>query len=250
MDSTDTTKKRTRIPALFPKNSIPKCIELAEGIQKHASGEPMSRLTLLDKLGLNPTTGAVRVKITASNQYGITDGSYNASQISLTSIGAKIVNATSKKTRIEALFEVFNSNDKFREFYEKWIEKRVPEEKILVDSAKSTLKFDDSTSEAFVPIFLENCRYIGLIEEISGSNHFISLEAALKNIPASESKEVSSVDSNAETVEQTIGSKRSNPQILNPILNIALHINISPEASIEQIEKVFECMAKYIYKND
>ena len=79
--------KRTRTPRIYPALSFEESLALADGIHTHASGEKVSRLTLLKQMNKSPTSSSTQVLITSSTKYGITKGSYVAEHIELTPQG-------------------------------------------------------------------------------------------------------------------------------------------------------------------
>src|SRR5258708_4608890 len=66
--------KRTRTPRIYPALTFEECLRLAEAIHVHASGERVSRLTLLKAMNLSPTSSATQILITSSAKYGLTKG--------------------------------------------------------------------------------------------------------------------------------------------------------------------------------
>jgi hypothetical protein len=75
--------KRTRTPRIYPALSFEESLVLAEAIHTHASGEKVSRLTLLKAMNLSPTSSATQILITSSGKYGITKGSFVAEHLEL-----------------------------------------------------------------------------------------------------------------------------------------------------------------------
>jgi hypothetical protein len=67
-----------RLVRSFPACTLEEAIELANGIQQHASGHAIRRLTLFHELGKSAESGASRQAITNSGRYGLTTGGYQA----------------------------------------------------------------------------------------------------------------------------------------------------------------------------
>ena len=61
---------------------------------KHAAGERVRRLTLLQQMDKSPTSGPTKQMITNSGKYAITNGSYAAEHLELTDTGRVVVDTT------------------------------------------------------------------------------------------------------------------------------------------------------------
>lgn len=59
---------RARTQRIYPALSFEESLVLADAIQTHASGERVSRLTLLKAMNLSPTSSATQILITSSGK--------------------------------------------------------------------------------------------------------------------------------------------------------------------------------------
>ena len=93
-----TPRRRRTKP--YPSIAFQDALKLGQGVMSHAGGQPIKRLTLMEKLDRSPTSGPTRSMVTDSSKYGITEGSFNAEEISLTKDGYTVcdVSATDKET--------------------------------------------------------------------------------------------------------------------------------------------------------
>src|SRR5258708_5559906 len=74
---------RSRKARPDPASSFKDALPIGEAIMKHAAGDKVRRLTLLQKMNKAPGSGATKMMITNSGKYGITEGSYAAEYIEL-----------------------------------------------------------------------------------------------------------------------------------------------------------------------
>ena len=88
-DSAPKAKRKPRKERKFPALTFQEALALGEGIQGIAAGQKVRRLTLFEKLDRSPDSTESRRLITASSQYGLTKGSYNAEYLELTPEGAE-----------------------------------------------------------------------------------------------------------------------------------------------------------------
>ena len=76
-------------------------LQIANAIKEQNAGNPYDRLDLAKALNRSPSSSEFRMLITASGQFGFTEGSYAASSISLTPLGRSMVfpQSPSEKSR-------------------------------------------------------------------------------------------------------------------------------------------------------
>lgn len=183
-DATSAEPKRTRRKRLFPNMSFEEALFLANSIQKHASGQEVRRLTLFEALKRSPDSGPTRKLITASGQYGLTSGAYNADVLSLTELGSTATDPAAPehgkaKARIElAVLEV----PPFKAIFEKYAGGRLPQVAVMRDAAAEAGVSVEDVAEC-VETFLANARFVGLVRTIAGTEHLVTVDDALDQLP-------------------------------------------------------------------
>src|SRR2546428_1985555 len=120
----------------FPRDSLSKALTLSKAIEDQNAGKPYDRLDLAKATDWSPNSSGFRQLITSAARYGITEGSYAATTISLTSVGSAIVAPTESNVGSylrQALLkpELFN---KGFSFYDK---KQIPREELFKNSLKN-----------------------------------------------------------------------------------------------------------------
>jgi hypothetical protein len=182
--------KRTRRQRPFPASSFEEALELANGIQKYSSGQPIRRLTLFDQLGKSPESGLSRQLITNSGEYGLTKGGYSAEQLELTPEGRKATDPDiPERERARARIELaIKGIPPFKTLYERFCGNKLPSKSVLVDAIK---EFDvpDEFAEEAVDTFIVNLQFVGLLQTISGADRILSSEHYLDNLPIGSGKE-------------------------------------------------------------
>ncbi|MGE2690863.1 hypothetical protein [Mycolicibacterium pulveris] len=175
------TAKKTRKARSFPAMSFKEALFLAEAIHTHGSGQKVRRITLFEALNRSPTSGATRNLITASGQYGLTTGSYNAEFLELTDTGRTASDpALPESMRLPAQIELAVSRiDPFKKVFDQYSGLKLPTAEVLKDAFKNAGVTDDHLSEAS-ETFLANAREVGLIRTIAGSEHLVSADAAIE----------------------------------------------------------------------
>src|ERR1035437_6333916 len=122
---------------LYPNLSFEEALFLANAIQKHGAGQDTRRLTLFDTLQRSPDSGPTRKLITASNQYGITTGGYNAEVLGLPSKGRQATDpAAANSAKMTAHIDLaIRDVAPFAAIYAKYQGNRLPTVQVLRDAA-------------------------------------------------------------------------------------------------------------------
>jgi len=121
--------ERTRIRKArpYPASSFKDALPLGEAIMKHAAGEKVRRLTLLQQMDKSPNSGPTKMMITNSGKYGITKGSYAAEYLELTEKGRAVVDpARPPRERRQAAFDLaIDGVPPFKLLYDHYKDKRL-----------------------------------------------------------------------------------------------------------------------------
>lgn len=178
-------KKRTRIAKPYPTSPMKEVVALAEALFAEGSGLPVRRLTVFDALGRAPDSGAGRQLVTASAKYGLTTGSYNAEVLELTPAGKSVVDPQSKpRERARAKINcAVSSIEIFHNVYESLVSKKLPSRAFLLDAFRN-LDVPEKHLEEAVDTFSLNLQYVGLLQNLSGAERVVSIDAVLDELPA------------------------------------------------------------------
>jgi len=177
--------KRTRIAKPYPTSPMKEVINLAAALYSEGSGLPVRRLTVFDALGRAPDSGPGRALITASTKYGLTKGSYTAEILELTDLGKSVVDPQSKpreKARAKIMCAISNI-EVFNIVYESLISKKLPSRAFLLDAFRG-LEVAEKHVEECADTFILNLQFVGLMQNLSGAERVISIDAVLDDLPA------------------------------------------------------------------
>ncbi|BAS26754.1 hypothetical protein [Limnochorda pilosa] len=177
--SEKTRKRRRRRP--FPSMTFREALQLADAIQEHASGARVRRLTLFDAMGRSAESSASRDLVTASGQYGITKGGYNAEYLELTPLGTQATSPeSSERERAHARMQLAIAKiQPFNALYEAFKNSRMPSAEVMRDKLREIGIDEEYLSEA-VDAFILNGQYTGIITEIAGAERIVSFDQALE----------------------------------------------------------------------
>ncbi len=212
MGKKSSEQPRERKSRPYPASSFSDALPLGEAIMKHAAGEKVRRLTLLQKMDKSPNSGPTKMMITNSGKYGITNGSYAAEYLELTELGRSSVDSTvaprvSRKAKFDLAIEGIPP---FKLLYDHYKTKRLPEREIMKDVLKdSTIEVPDL--DECVDTFTVNVKDLDLLRTIGGAETLISIEQVTDELPAGESKQKQS-SSQSTVSEVKVHSSSENTQ--------------------------------------
>jgi len=176
---------RGRVPVdipTFPRDPLSKVMKMAESIEKNNAGKPYDRLDLARSIDMSPSSGNFRRLITSSTRYGLTEGSYAADKISLTSLGSQIVAPTSDELKNQGLRNALLAPDIFRRVLEYFDKKQIPREELFKNTLKKEFEVVPEDVESCYNMLNQNMNDYGLIQDIKG-NAYLQLNKLGSQIP-------------------------------------------------------------------
>jgi hypothetical protein len=101
----------------------------------------------------------------ASRDHGLTEGSRDTAEISLTDLGRRAVYPQSDAEEHQALLDAFFNVDVFKRVLEHFHGNNLPERKFLENTLHQTFGVDPEFHDEFVDLFDKNCRFLGIGKE-------------------------------------------------------------------------------------
>lgn len=211
--------------------SFKEALVLAQAIQQHGAGQPIRRLTLFESMQKSPDSGTSRQLITSSNQYDLTTGGYKAETLALTGQGKIASNPTAPEAEVlRSRFALGVAGiAPFKFIFEKYAGSRLPTVEVLRDAAIEAGVSAEHAPEC-VETFLANTRDLGLIRNIAGSEHLVSLDTALDAV-VREAGGTPGATSSVVVVERTGGADNAQDNLSNVCFVVS---PIGDEDSIER----------------
>ncbi|MDE3104424.1 MAG: hypothetical protein KGK08_04545 [Acidobacteriota bacterium] len=208
MPSKKSTKaeRKPRRERKFPVITFEEALVLASAIQEHAGGQKVRRLTLFEKLDQSPDSNETRRLITASNQYGLTKGSYNAEYLELTPMG---IDATGEDIPVakqtSARFELaIKRIQPFSTLYEKLKGNKLPAREIMMDNFTEEELPVEERAEC-VDTFVLNAKFLRLLRTISGSQRLVPIEQVLEEgAPVQQGNDTGEVEVTSKAIIESV----------------------------------------------
>ena len=248
-------RRRGRKP--YPILSFERALALPKAIREFAVGRQIRRLTLFQQMERSPSSSSSHTLIAASSRYGLTIGTRTADYLELTDVGEALVTdgrvRSAEKIRMAFDHAIANTTA-FHSVYERLKNERIPPPQVLQDLITQE-DIAETDAEEASNVFVDNIRFVGLINEQSGNEYIIPLDQLLEELPAAvQSNSEEPLTESAEEIEvepsiQPVAAPTVVPQptVNQPALHIDIQIHVDSSASAEQIDQVFASMAKHLY---
>lgn len=188
--------KRARISQSdFPNVSLKEASRIAEAIWDNFAGKGAPPHTVAMALDLSPTSGGWRNLCGASIAYGLTDGGYNANEITLTDLGRRMVAPTVEGDDARARQEAVLKPTMMGEFFKRYNRAKFPKDNIA-ENVIVDMGLPKERAAALVVLLKQNGQAVGFISETK-TGPFVSLDAPAGN-PWEEDRSHAVADSGAD----------------------------------------------------
>jgi predicted nucleotide-binding protein len=170
--SSSTNGKGSRKYRNYPSHTLAEALPVAQKIQDEMGGKPFKRLLLADALGFKPASSNYKTLLSSSYQYGLTEGTEKASEISLTKIGEDAASSDPAKRRA-ALKAAALYPPVFKSFYMDYADKKVPSPEMIGKILATEYGVPGAHTEECARFLEANGRVADIIRDIGGSPHVL-----------------------------------------------------------------------------
>lgn len=158
--------KQTDVPAY----SLSDALRVPRAIHNNYGGDPTKPLDVAAAMDLKPSSSLFRMLAGAAIAYGLTEGGYNAPEISLTPLSQKILKPLEEGAEVSGKREAFGKPRVIAEFLQKYDGSPIPKEGIAKNVLSSMGVPDDRTT-AILEMIVEGATALGLVREIKGTKY-------------------------------------------------------------------------------
>jgi hypothetical protein len=153
----DGVKKGKR---LFPKVTLEEALAVAQVLKDKNGGNPWPPKDLASALELSQ--GNKFFYLTSAAQlFGITNGTRDAAQISLSELGRAIVYAPNGNVEVTKKQEAFFNVPLYKKVFDYYKGNNLPEAKYVENTMVDRFGLTRDTVEEFVKLFVKDCNYLG-----------------------------------------------------------------------------------------
>lgn len=176
-DSSPSQRKRSYISqADVPRVSLAQALRVPRALADHYAKQPARPLDIAAALDMSPTSGTFRDLCGASIGYGLTDGGPNATSISLTQLGQRIVAPLEEGEDARALRDAVLTPTVEKGFLEKYDGSPLPAEKIGCNVLEAMGVPAQATARVLA-LVIENAKSVGFLKVIKDKT-YVDLENA------------------------------------------------------------------------
>lgn len=170
-DTGKATVKRSRISqSEVPAISLEKARRVPFALAENYASHPTRPLDLASALDMTPSSGGFRVLCGAAIGYGLTDGGPNAPEISLTTLGIRLVAPTEVGDDIQAIREAALKPTVAKQFYSRYDGSQLPPPNIAQNVLATFSVPTDRTADVY-QLLLDNARFAGFLKRIKDKDY-------------------------------------------------------------------------------
>jgi predicted nucleotide-binding protein len=236
-------KKRRRLRP-FTRNTLEEAIRFGQTIQDQNNGKPMKRIFIADHLKIKPASSNFKYLISASNQYGLTQGNEKSEYISLTPLGESIAK-TKGDDRIPFLQEACQKVPVFQKFYQRYRDAKLPTDEYANKLLKDEFKVPAEHAAECFNLIITNGRFSGIIRDVAGAPYVV-----FETTPVVSSEEEQQEQEEEEFEETEEGATTPTPTP-TPVVTKPKQIFIAHGKNtvpLEQLKKILDQFGKVPYK--
>jgi predicted nucleotide-binding protein len=153
-----------------PGSSLENALRVPRAIAEHYAGGPVTPLQLAAALEMSPNAGPFRTLCGTSIAYGLTDGGYNAQQISLQAFGKRIVKPLEEGDDALAKREAILKPRVLGEFLTKYSGSPLPRKDIALNVLQE-MGVPKDKAESVFSLIVDSAQTVGLLREIKGKQY-------------------------------------------------------------------------------
>ncbi|HEX8511320.1 MAG TPA: hypothetical protein VF635_17715 [Propionibacteriaceae bacterium] len=173
------TPKR-RAPAIerpYPRKTLEDALKVPVAIKTGNNGNPWPPDQVAKALGMG--TGSSFFYLTqAARDYGLTEGTRDAANISLTPLGRKAVFPSTPQDAEDAKLEAFTSVEKFGDVAKHYGGSNLPADEFVRNTLQTQFGLDPRVHEEFLDFFKKNARFVGIGADWDGGARAVGAGAA------------------------------------------------------------------------
>jgi predicted nucleotide-binding protein len=193
----------------FPVHTLEKALQIIQAIVEAGASRPMDRLLLAQAIGRTPSSSEFRRLLSSSLKYGLTEGTEKADLIKPTQLGLQIARPVNDSEKMEALVRAARTPELFNRVYGHFNKQKVPRIDFLRNVLARQFSVEDEHTEELANLVIENAKFVGILQAISGSDYLnLDLVAA--------GASVAQVDKVDDERNEPLASESSRAEITTP----------------------------------
>ncbi len=161
----------------FPRRTLEQALRVVKTLRDKNGGQPWATTEVAKALNLGAKSGNFFYLTSAAKQYGLTDGTSQTAEISLTDLGRKAVYPSSPEEERAALRDAFLHVPSFRRVLEHYGGNKLPEKQYRENTLFTKFNLDPGVQDEFVDLLNKNSRFTGIGERLDTPPRNVSVTA-------------------------------------------------------------------------
>jgi hypothetical protein len=158
--------KKAKKQRSYPRISLEEALKIAVALKEKNGGNPWPPEEVARAVGsASASSSTFFYQTSASQAFGLTKGTRDASRIELASLGRNIVYAPGPTEELENKRKAFFGVELFKKVFDHYGGSKLPETKYLSNTLENEFGLSPEFHEEFVKLFQENCKYLGIESE-------------------------------------------------------------------------------------
>jgi predicted nucleotide-binding protein len=232
-------------PRTFPAHTLEKALVVINAIVDKGGSKQMDRLLVADAMGRTPSSSEFKRLLSSSRAYGLTVGTEKADYITPTELGLKITKPLQPQEALEGKVQACLAVDILGKVYRSFNKQKLPDTKFLKNTLERTYKLAAESADELAELIIENAKFCGILQDISGSKYIRMDEPSLAQASGAQASDGGSAveeteDNNVTTFEHAPSANTLSPapQIeKKPKLFLAHGKNQKP---LNELKKILE----------
>src|ERR1700741_2468934 len=155
----------------FPIHSVEKALIIVTAIADKGGSKPMDRLLVADQIGRTPSSSEYKRLLSSSRAYGLTTGTEKADYVAPTELGLKIVRPLQPEEALQAKVQACMNVELLARLWRQFNKSKLPDAKFLKNTLERTYELDAGQAEEFAVLAVENAKFCGVLQDISGAKY-------------------------------------------------------------------------------
>jgi len=224
---------------------LEKALVIVSAIVDKGGGKSMDRLLVADAIGRTPSSSEYKRLLSSSRAYGLTTGTEKADYVVPTELGLKILKPLSPEEALRAKVQACLNVELIARVWRQFNKAKVPDGKFLKNELERTYDLEAPQAEEFAALAVENAKFCGVLQDISGAKYIRLDEPSLASATGNSSfqalaEEIDEGDEAPSAVTQFTPPPPPPPAIMaekRPKLFLAHGKNMKP---LEELKKILD----------
>lgn len=156
--------RRTRavsVPRPYPRKSLEEALRIPAALKDQNGGQAWAPDQVAAAVNMGMSTAFFYLSA-AARDFGLTDGTRDATTISLTELGRSAVYPASGDDHAQALLDAFFKIEIFKKVVDYYHGSKLADEPYLTNTLTTAFDLDPSIVQEFIGLFQKNARFVGV----------------------------------------------------------------------------------------